>query len=586
MHTNVANESIGLKTLSISHRTPLRVRCATAAVLFAGICISGPAAAQAPYTFTGIADTTGLGVYCAGTNNEGVVIFNFSTSTPGSLGTELWRGDGQVLTRVAQTVTTICGSINDSGEISYGTADLATSNVGRLIKNSHGVLTTLASGDTSPSFAQSTYLPAISANGSVLFQSWCSFGAPWGINVAPSAPTPYDCADAAFEYTSALSMNDSQVVVFTGRAVADGKIGIYRGPGLVPLVADTQVLSGLPVINNSNTVAFVGFVNGQYGLYRTSDGVALTRVDQPVAPVQTAPGFSINDSGDVAFEGADQSGAGGIVFIGPGADLRTVIATGMLLDGSTVTSARIWPESLNNKGQLALLVRFADGREGIYRAEPPDTLPPVVTAPSPITVSATEANGARGAASAALAAFLTAGTAVDNSDSNPLRLSPQVNGVDVDNSTLFAIGTTTVAFRFQDTSANIGTATSTVQVTGSTCATDITNGVTFSDGRTQLNKRTGFYTVQVRMTIANGGRSTITGPISLVLDNLPSGVLLRNQQGTTACAGPLGSPYVNVDIGADGVWSRKERISVDLEFTSPTASISFNRRVLAGGGGR
>ena len=93
-----------------------------------------------------------------------------------------------------------------------------------------------------------------------------------------------------------------------------------------------------------------------------------------------------------------------------------------------------------------------------------DTTPPVVTPPDDLTVPATEAGGARGSASPTLAAFLIGGSAVDNVDPSPTRLSPQVGGVNVDNNTLFALGTTTVTFRFQDASGNIGTATANVTV--------------------------------------------------------------------------------------------------------------------------
>lgn len=94
----------------------------------------------------------------------------------------------------------------------------------------------------------------------------------------------------------------------------------------------------------------------------------------------------------------------------------------------------------------------------------PDNQAPVVTPPASITVTATEATGARGSASAALASFLAGGTATDNADPAPVRLAPQVAGADVDNTTLFPVGTTTVTFRFQDVAGNIGTATANVTV--------------------------------------------------------------------------------------------------------------------------
>lgn len=93
-----------------------------------------------------------------------------------------------------------------------------------------------------------------------------------------------------------------------------------------------------------------------------------------------------------------------------------------------------------------------------------DKTAPVVTPPASVRIEPTEAGGARGSASPDLAAFLAAGGAADNLDPSPMRLAPQVNGVDVDNATLFPLGATTVVFRFQDVAGNIGSANSSVTV--------------------------------------------------------------------------------------------------------------------------
>jgi hypothetical protein len=79
-------------------------------------------------------------------------------------------------------------------------------------------------------------------------------------------------------------------------------------------------------------------------------------------------------------------------------------------------------------------------------------------------VAATEAGGARGSALATLAAFLAGGSASDAVDPSPVRLAPQVAGVDATNSTLFPLGSSTVTFRFQDAAGNVGSATTTLIV--------------------------------------------------------------------------------------------------------------------------
>lgn len=97
-------------------------------------------------------------------------------------------------------------------------------------------------------------------------------------------------------------------------------------------------------------------------------------------------------------------------------------------------------------------------------AAPADTTPPVVTPPASISIAASEAGGARGSASAALAAFLAGGFALDDMDPSPVRLSPQAGGMNVSNSTLFPLGTTVVTFRFLDASGNVGSGTASVTV--------------------------------------------------------------------------------------------------------------------------
>jgi len=97
-----------------------------------------------------------------------------------------------------------------------------------------------------------------------------------------------------------------------------------------------------------------------------------------------------------------------------------------------------------------------------------DNVPPQAIAPEDLTVSATEAGGARVQNSAKLQKFLF----TDPYAQDPLHLQffftalpPQINGVDVDANTLFPVYTTmTVTFRFTDSFGNIGAATSDVFV--------------------------------------------------------------------------------------------------------------------------
>lgn len=86
------------------------------------------------------------------------------------------------------------------------------------------------------------------------------------------------------------------------------------------------------------------------------------------------------------------------------------------------------------------------------------------------------------------------------------------------------------------------------------------------------------YAQTVKLT--NNGSSSIAGPISLVLDDLSSNASLFNSVGTTACAAPLGSPFVTLP----GPLAPGASATAALQFTDPTKTgITYTTRVLAGG---
>ena len=125
------------------------------------------------------------------------------------------------------------------------------------------------------------------------------------------------------------------------------------------------------------------------------------------------------------------------------------------------------------------------------------------------------------------------------------------------------------------------------------CASDVTTSVIIT--------RSGFYSlrgsrlIEQVLTIKNTSSIPITAPISLVLDNLSSSFPLFDElvTGHTACAAPLNSPFVNVDVGSDGVLSPGESATVTLQFIRSPGTprgtsypINYATRVLAGAGER
>ncbi len=122
------------------------------------------------------------------------------------------------------------------------------------------------------------------------------------------------------------------------------------------------------------------------------------------------------------------------------------------------------------------------------------------------------------------------------------------------------------------------------------CAANVTARLVVTRGALQpagyVGGTFGGANYQQNVTLRNTGATAISGPLSLVLDNLTSGVILVNRNGVTACATPPSSPYVNVGVGSDNVLSPGETVAVTLYFNAPSSDIDFTARVLAGSGSR
>lgn len=112
-----------------------------------------------------------------------------------------------------------------------------------------------------------------------------------------------------------------------------------------------------------------------------------------------------------------------------------------------------------------------------------------------------------------------------------------------------------------------------------TCATDVTSAVGMTYSGVTLNPITRRYVQTV--TMKNNTASAITGPLSLVLDNLTANVTLFNPAGTTDAMQPAGSPYVNASVNlAPG-----QSVGVQLQFVNPgNIPFTYQARVLAGPG--
>jgi uncharacterized repeat protein (TIGR03803 family) len=150
-------------------------------------------------------------------------------------------------------------------------------------------------------------------------------------------------------------------------------------------------------------------------------------------------------------------------------------------------------------------------------------------------------------------------------------------------------GEDTFTFQVTDSrglASNVATVTVAIQPPP-TCAVNVTSSIQQVKGKGSKSSST-----TQSVSLENVSSSAITGPISLALDSLTAGVTLVNAAGVTSYGLPAGSPYVNVNVGTDAVWSPGERVEVILQFSRESSgpgkkpAITYTRRVLAGAGGR
>jgi len=160
--------------------------------------------------------------------------------------------------------------------------------------------------------------------------------------------------------------------------------GIFTGSGgATTTIADLGgpfTSFGPPAINDSGTVAFqAGLKAGGQGIF-TGSGGATTTIADTGGLLSGFSSVAINNGGTVAFQanlpssGPHQRNGG--IFTGPDPIADRVIGTGDPLDGSRVGILNFDRFGLNNAGSIAFIATLADGRQGIYRADPVPTVVP------------------------------------------------------------------------------------------------------------------------------------------------------------------------------------------------------------------
>jgi hypothetical protein len=358
--------------------------------------LPNPANAESGYSFTRIADdhaiAAEIGVAPAALNDAGQVAF-MAGLAPGPVG--VFVGSGGPITTVADTSGEFrrLGFSNIGSPLAHGFASI--DGVGQVTfaavtQASHAGYFA-EPGDLT--IADNT-LPIVRFEGDVFSSGsgpMTTFEAVVSVNQRPrqailvgNGGPLTSIVDTSQDFV-ALDLNPrvnaSGQVAFHGTR-RDGSEGIFVGNGGPPdTIADTSgpfaAFTDAPSIADTGAVLFQATLKASpggaptQGLFLSRDGTIRTVVDDTGAFASFGFSPAVNARDEVAFEGTTKSGRVGI-FTGRHPDRDCVIAVGDPLDGSSVFDLEIssFSAGLNNRGQIAFIARLADGRTGVYRADP------------------------------------------------------------------------------------------------------------------------------------------------------------------------------------------------------------------------
>jgi hypothetical protein len=350
-----------------------------------------PVTGQSLYTFTRIADTSNFpdGILApVALNDDGLVAF--VALRPGGV-TGVFIGRGGAITTVADTSRTFTffglPGINGRGQATFFANK--GDHLGGYYAGLDGVTT------------------IVENRGAVLGSGGDIFSSPSGtfstVNIVPRLPRQPQViivGDGGRAIRIADTSGLFQGLDLDPRVNASGRVafhamrrdfsdGIFVGRGgAVTIIADTSgpfaSFKDSPAINDRGDVLFQAGVNAPdgsliAGLFLSRHGEIRTVLDSTGAFGDFGGAPGLNARGQVAFQGTanpnpnvpDATRLTGI-FTGGDPVADRVLAVGDAIDGSTVSSfdRLSFASSLNNGGQIAFLVSLADGRTGVYRADP------------------------------------------------------------------------------------------------------------------------------------------------------------------------------------------------------------------------
>ena len=567
-------------------------------------------------------------------NDSGVVAFSINRTC--GFNTAILTGDGGPIA----TVVDICTnpgptevhrpSISNTGAVAFGLASGAPGGFDFVIRAKNGAFVTIAGPGTSPTSVGSLTAaiePSINNNDVVTFlgQGQTTFGLFTGAGgpvttISLDNPSSFNGIDdsgrVAFVSNTALQTGDGGPVTtiatrtfeggayqqFTGggaslsaagrvafmASLPSGVDGVFTGPN--PEADDVlkagDVIPGLgrvtnlsisrEAINDSGQVAmFVIYEDSALALKR-----AIIRADPPNRPPVASDG-SITTPEDTAVNGtlnaSDPDGNPLTYSIVANGSKGTATIT------SAATGAFTYTPNPNVNGDDTFTFKVNDGTvDSLIASTETVSITPVNDAP--VAVGGTASVSAGASVSGLLVATDVDSTftyvIVTNGTKGVAAITDAGTGAYTYTAAAGSSGTDTFTFSANDglLPSNVATVTVTINAV-CTPASNISTSVGVTMAAPKLNRKTGRYTQTV--TLKNNGGAT-SGPVSLVLDQLSTNATLFNAAGTTACAPPLGSPYINFQFSPG-----KKPTTVTLEFANPSGQpVAYTARVLAGPGSR
>jgi hypothetical protein len=153
-----------------------------------------------------------------------------------------------------------------------------------------------------------------------------------------------------------------------------------------------------------------------------------------------------------------------------------------------------------------------------------------------------------------------------------------------DHSTMaVATGSQTVSTNF-DVPSGIETGPSTLEVVANGTSSapvnitvlggrDVTASISITRSSISYNKKSKLYTGTIKLL--NKSKTTVSGPLNVLFEGLPSGVTLTNASGSKN-----GTPYITANISS---LAYKASVTLPVQFTAPSASaITYTSAVISG----